>query len=365
MKLTAALARLLPVFAIVIFAVGVGATLVVADDTLGYDFLAYHAAASRALAGQPAYDTSFEAAGGFGLFYYPPTFIPLVLAFGLLPPDFATWAWTAGLLAAFVVGVAVLPVARTVKWWIVLLAGLSWPFLYAIKLGQVGPLLFLLMAVGWRWMDRGPVLGVSGALGAAIKIQPGLILAWALLTRRWAAFVTGAVVLAVLALAATLVAGLGAWTDFLALITRVSDPITTPHNFTPGAVAYQLGVSRDTAALLQWVSMGLAALGFVVAALRLGAVPSYLVAVIASQLLSPILWDHYAIVLLLPVAWLLDRGRWWAVAFIVVTPMLLVDLVPAWVYPMAFWACLLAVVAAGVREPATVRDYADVAQAVR
>ena len=244
-----------------IFAVGVGATLVVADDTLGYDFLAYHAAASRALAGQPAYDTSFEAAGGFGLFYYPPTFIPLVLAFGLLPPDFATWAWTAGLLAAFVVGVAVLPVARTVKWWIVLLAGLSWPFLYAIKLGQVGPLLFLLMAVGWRWMDRGPVLGVSGALGAAIKIQPGLILAWALLTRRWAAFVTGAVVLAVLALAATLVAGLGAWTDFLALITRVSDPITTPHNFTPGAVAYQLGVSRDTAALLQWVSMGLAALG--------------------------------------------------------------------------------------------------------
>ena len=246
MKVTAALARLLPVFAIVIFAAGVGLTLAVADDTLGYDFLAYHAAASRALAGQPAYDTSFEAAGGFGLFYYPPTFIPLVLLFGLLPAGVATWAWTAGLLVAFGAGVALMPVGRTVKWWIVLLAGLSWPFLYAIKLGQVGPLLFLLMAVGWRWMDRGPVLGLSGALGAAIKIQPGLILAWALLTRRWAAFVTGAVVLAVLALAATLVAGFGAWTDFLSLITRVSDPITTPHNFTPGAVAYQLGVSPGT-----------------------------------------------------------------------------------------------------------------------
>ncbi len=68
-----------------IFAVGVGATLAVADDTLGYDFLAYHAAASRVLAGQPAYDTSFEAAGGFGLFYYPPTFIPLVLAVRAAP----------------------------------------------------------------------------------------------------------------------------------------------------------------------------------------------------------------------------------------------------------------------------------------
>jgi hypothetical protein len=348
MKLRAALARLLPVFAIVIFAAGVGVTLAVADDTLGYDFLAYHAATSRVLAGQPAYDTSFDAAGGFGLFYYPPTFIPLVLAFGLLPPDAATLAWTAGLLVAFAVGVAVMPVGRTVKWWIVLLAGLSWPFLYAIKLGQVGPLLFLLLAIGWRWMDRGPVLGVSGALGAAIKIQPGLILAWALLTRRWAAVVTGAVVLAALALLATLVAGFGAWMDFLALITRVSDPITTSHNFTPGAVAYQLGVSRDAAALIQWVSMGLAALAFVVAALRLGAVPSYLVAVIASQLLSPILWDHYALLLLLPVAWLMDRGYWWAAVFVLATPVLIVGQLPPWVYPAAFWACLVAMVVVGV-----------------
>ena len=34
---------------------------------------------------------------------------------------------------------------------------------------------------------------------------------------------------------------------------------------------------------------------------------SYLTAVVASQLLSPMLWDHYAVLLLLPVAWLLQR----------------------------------------------------------
>ena len=151
-----------------------------------------------------------------------------------------------------------------------------------------------------------------------------------------------------LALVATLVAGFGAWTDFLALITRVSDPITTPHNFTPGAVAYQLGVARDTAALLQWVSMALAALAFVVAALRLGAVASYMVAVIASQLLSPILWDHYALLLLLPVAWLLDRGLWWAAVFVLATPVLIVGQLPPWIYPAAFWATLGAVMAVGV-----------------
>ena len=114
--------------------------------------------------GQPAYDTSFEAAGGFGLFYYPPTFIPLVLPFGLLAGRRRRGAWIAA-------------AARRVRWpaWRCLpvrraSAGScscspaqSWPFLYAIKLGQVGPLLFLLFAIGWRWMDTRPVLlGVTG-----------------------------------------------------------------------------------------------------------------------------------------------------------------------------------------------------------
>ncbi len=348
MQLTAALARLLPLFAVAILALGVAVTIAVAGSTLGYDFLAYHAAAARVLDGQPGYDTSFEAAGGFGLFYYPPTFIPLVLPFGLLAAGPATWAWIGLLLVAFAAGVAVMPVSRSVRWAIVLLAGVSWPFLYAIKLGQVGPLLFLLFAAGWRWMDRAPVVGASGALGAAVKIQPGLLLAWALLTRRWTAVATGAVTLVVLGLLATLVAGVGAWTDFLALITRVSDPITTPHNFTPGAVAYQLGVPRDAAGVIQWLSMALAAAFVIVTALRLSSVPSYLVAVIASQLLSPILWDHYALLLLLPVAWLLDRGHWWAVLSVLATPVFLVGQLPAVLYPMAFWACLLAVVVEGV-----------------
>ncbi len=143
----------LPVLAVACFVLGVGATLAVAGDTLGYDFRAYHQAAVRVLGGQPLYDTSFQAAGGFGLFYYPPTFAPLILPFGWLAETAAVWLWTAILLASFGAGVALLPVTRTVRLWIVLLAGLSWPFAYAVKLGQVGPILFLLFAVGWRWLD--------------------------------------------------------------------------------------------------------------------------------------------------------------------------------------------------------------------
>ena len=121
----------LPIVAILVFGVVVGAIVAVAGDTLGFDFLAYHQAATRVLDGRPAYDLGFEASGGFGLFYYPPTFVPLILPFGLLSATTAVWAWTALLIGAFLVGVVVMPVSTTVSWWIVLLAGLSWPFTYA------------------------------------------------------------------------------------------------------------------------------------------------------------------------------------------------------------------------------------------
>ncbi len=349
MKIGAALGRLLPLFALGVFALTVGATLAVAGDTLGYDFLAYHAAAGRLLDGLPAYDTSFEAAGGFGLFYYPPTFIPFILPFGLLSASAATWAWIAVLIGAFFGGVAAMPVSARVRWLIVLLAGLSWPFVYAVKLGQVGPLLFLAFALGWRWLDRPVGLGVTGAIGAAIKIQPALVLFWALVAGRVRAFAVGVAALAALALLATVLAGFGAWTDFLDLIRRVSDPITTPHNFTPGAVAYQLGVPADSAQIIQWLSMAVVLVAVIVAARRLPPAPGYLVAVVASQLLSPILWDHYALLLLLPVAWLLDRGHTWAVLIPLATSVLLVGVIPSVVYPAAFGLTLVALFVEGLR----------------
>jgi hypothetical protein len=222
-----ALARLgrpaLPILALLSFAGGLAATLASAGDTLGFDFLAYHSAAARLLEGLPLYDMSFTETGGFGLFYYPPTFALLILPLGLLAPTVAIWVWTGLSIAAFLAGVAILPVSREVRWWLVLLAGLSFPFVYAVKLGQVGPVLFLLFAVGWRWLDEPLRLGLSGALGAAIKLQPGLVLVWAAATRRFGAVVVGAVALAAMGVVALAVGGPGAWTDFLTLVRTGSN----------------------------------------------------------------------------------------------------------------------------------------------
>ena len=353
MRLWAALVGLLPAFAAVSFAITVAATVAVAGDTLGYDFLAYHAAASRVLSGEPAYDMSFATAGGFGLFYYPPTFVPLLLPLGLLAEGLATSLWIAALVAAVLGGIAAMPVSARTRWLTLLLAAWSWPVLYALKLGQVGPILMLLFALGWRWLARPSAVGLTSALGAAIKIQPGLVLGWALLTRRWTSVAAGLLVIAGLTVLGAAVAGLQAWTDFLELARRLTDPITTPHNLTIGALAYRAGVAPDVASVLQWLAMALAAGAFVVASLRSPAVPAYLVTVVASQLLSPILWDHYAMLLLLPAAWLIERGHWWGVLIPLVTSVVFVGAIPDVIYAVAFWGTMIGLiaVAGGAREP--------------
>ena len=342
----------LPIVATLLLVLPVLGVVAVAGDTLGFDFLAYHAAAVRILHGQPLYDLSFEAAGGFGLFYYPPMFAPLILGFGLVSQTAAVWLWLAVLLASFVIGVVILPVSRTVRWWIALMAGVGLLFAYSVKLGQVGPILFLLFAIGWRWLDDPVRMGASSALGTAIKLQPAVVLLWALLTRRWGAIVVGAAILAVLAVVATLLAGVEAWSDFVRLVGQVADPITTPKNATPGAIAYQLGVAPDVASAIQWLAMAVVLGAILVAARWATAEASYLVAVIASQLLSPVLWDHYAVLLLLPVAYLCASGRWWALAIPVATALPLLGLGPPVIYPAAFGVALVATLWVGYRAKA-------------
>jgi hypothetical protein len=85
-----------------------------------------------------------------------------------------------------------------------------------------------------------------------------------------------------------------------------------------------------------------------------------LAVMIASHFVSPVLWDHYALVLLLPTAWLLDRGRRWAIAIPLLTSALALPLDIPFLYPLAFWLALAAVVAVGMRErmPETLRAQA-------
>jgi glycosyl transferase family 87 len=338
--------RFLPPLAIAVLGLFVGLAVWAAAQagTLGFDYLSYDSAVRRFLAGGVLYDQNFQTTGPFGLFYYPPPFVLLAIPGTLLPPDIDAWLAVIVLTAAFLLAAAILPVSTRVRWLVVLLGGLSWPLVYAIKLGQVGPILLLTFAIGWRWMDRPYRLGLATAVGTAIKLQPIVILGWAFLTGRRRAVVIGLAAFLVLAIAGTVIAGPTAWQDQLGLLVRLSKPVSTPNNVTPGRLAFEAGLGDATAWAIQFAWWGVVAL-VVLYVLRRGThEASYLAIVTASQAISPILWDHYALMLLLPVAWLLQRRIWWAALIPLMTSLPLIEVTPRAAYPLSY-AVTLALIA--------------------
>jgi hypothetical protein len=338
--------RLLPpiALAILLLFVGVAVWAAASAGTLGFDYLSYDSAVRRFLAGGVLYDQNFDTTGPFGLFYYPPPFVLIALPLTLLPPDVDAWLASIALTLTFLAAVAILPVSTRVRWWIVLLGGLSWPLVYAIKLGQVGPILLLTFAMGWRWMDRPMRIGLATAVGTAIKLQPIVILAWAFVTGRRRAVVIGLAAFLVLALAATAITGPQSWLDQLGLLVRLSKPVSTPNNVTPGRLAFEAGLGDTTAWAIQigwWIVVGLVVL-FVL--WKGSNEASYLAVVTASQAISPILWDHYALMLLLPTAWLLQRRVWVAALIPLATALPLLEVTPRVAYPLSYAAMLALIV---------------------
>ena len=330
------------VVAIVAFeAIGL-ALVALGTANLGYDFEAYLRAASRVLDGAPLYDLSVNVAGGFAIFLYPPPFGLAFTPFALVSRDIGLWQWEALLVACLTIAIAILPVGARIRWILLGLCIVSWPVLYSILLGQVGTILLLLFAIGWRWRDRPGVLGLSMATGALIKVQPVILLAWAGATGRWRAVAVSLGVFVVAALVATLAFGPGVWSDYIAMLGRVNSSVTTTNAFSVGAILYQAGVAEGTAQTVQTITTVGVIVVVVAAILRSSAEVSYITTAVASQVLSPLVWDHYAVVLILPVAWLLEHGRWWALGIMLVTSIPLVLFLPTAIYPVLFGIGLMA-----------------------
>lgn len=343
------MSRMSPAFRIVL--IGLAAVMaafyltfgvLTARETLGCDFLVYRAAALDLLAGQPVYDLSITQTGTCNLYYYPPPFVALVVPFALFDPLIGTIAWIAFLAACYVLACLAMPVRPEIKLAVFMLGAVSWPFIFGVRIGQVAPILMLLFAVGWRRLDRQEVTGAMVALGTLVKLQPIVVLGWLIVRRMWRGAAATIGVVAVVSVAAALV-GLGAWGDMIAVLRDLESPVDQPANLALGAMAYQHGLAFAAAGVLQLVGT-LAVLGLVVLwGIRGGPEAGFLVAVIASQVVSPIIWSHYALVLLLPVAWLLQQRHWWAVLVPISQSWVLLPFMPAEAYPLAFYGLLLAV----------------------
>jgi hypothetical protein len=189
---------------------------------------------------------------------------------------------------------------------------LGWaPVANVLRTGQTGLLLCGLIVGGWHALRRGrPMLaGVAIGVAACLKLFPGLLLVYLLLRQR-RAFVSGAATVVLLLTFTGAMAGWGVYGEYLATGRGVVHDYADRYNNLSLLGAIARAVGDVTSAQVIFLAAG----AFIVAAVALlvfRAVRAeggqqmdleYALFVALMPLLSPITWDHYLVILLLPVA---------------------------------------------------------------
>jgi hypothetical protein len=274
-----------------------------------YDYEAYVKAAQRLTESGSPYQAETLAGpfrpGPYGLYLYSPALAVMLLPATSTSLEVGAVLWFLLHVLVLAGAVALMPLPGWLRLATFGVAALSFAVLRDLVLGNVSVLLLLPMAMTWRWLDR--PLGAGGlALALAIRPTLGIVLLWQLLRRQWRA-VAWTVGLGLLLIAATLpFVGLGGYLDYLAVLRNMSDVTGVYRNQDISTTLLGLGASREVAEVGLMAGYAIA-IGAVLAALRRDRETGYMVAVTASLLLSPLLWDHYLATLVIPAAFLAQR----------------------------------------------------------
>jgi hypothetical protein len=313
----------------------------------GYDFSFYWTAGRRLLNGEAIYSAA-QLAGPYAPqgqdgFLYPPPFAAIVAPLAALFSDAraAAWVWTA--LGAAVLVLAVLALWRSEqlgdrfpilagrgRWFLVAAAFAFPPVVGELVLGNVHLVLVGLLTLAWLGIRRGDrqgewIAGLAVGAAAIIKVFPGVLLIWFLLTRRYraaAAVVVGAAALALVTLPVT---GIEPWLQYPTVLANLSAPADTTDTLAPtvwlapvlGFTVARIVVTVVGLAILAWAALRAAPQRFRAGDLRMGiesAAPamttarSFAIAVTVSVLIAPALYHHYLAVLVLPLVLGLASG---------------------------------------------------------
>jgi hypothetical protein len=313
----------------------------------GYDFSAYWSAAGRLIDGLSPY-TAIQLAGPYGpqqqfLYLYPPTLAAAVTPLAALFPDdyrAAAWIWAGLGFAVLVPCVLALsraehlgerfPILAGRGRWLLVAGALAFPPVVGeLVMGNVHLVLLGLLTAAWLGVRRGTTRGewVAGAavgVAAVIKVFPGLLLLWFLLTRRSraaAGVVVGVVVAAVAALPLT---GIQPWLDYPTVLLNLSAPTDTTDTLAPTVwLAESIGfpaarVVVATTCLLLLVGVSIAARRDLPSSREPTVARSFAAAVLLSLLVAPAMYHHYLAIAVLPFVLGLAAGvrlRWLALAY--------------------------------------------------
>jgi len=301
----------LPALLVGVFTVGV------IGNHFAFDFHTFWGAAREALNGRSPYPspsavaTAHSTTGDYRFFVYPPPFVLALIPLSELPFAVAAGIYTAILLGCVILALRVLGVADWRCYGAVFLAA---PTLFSLRLGEVSPILMLLVALAWRYRDHWQAAGAAVGAAVVVKLFLWPLVIWLLVTRRWkaaaAATVGGA---AVTALAWTAI-GFNGLKDF-AVLLRALTRLEAGQSYSLVALAERLHIPDPR---VSWLVLALPiVVGLAITCAR--ATPAsfdtyaFSSGVCLALLLTPILWLNYLILLFVPIAAANRRlNVWWA-----------------------------------------------------
>ena len=239
------------------------------------------------------------AATAFSIPVYPAFANLLVVPLSLLSFTAASWLYTVASVAAMLGGIWLLGVR---DWRCLAVALLSWPFLFGVYLGAVGPFLVLGVGAAWRWRAQvfPPALAIAAIVAA--KIFPWPLGVWLLITRRYKALA--------MTVAIGLVLTFGAWAvigfEGLAQYPQMLSDMTFLQQDRAVSIVGVLLIAGVPSAVATAAAIAVAA-GILFAAWRLAGGPdgdrrAFGLAVLAALSATPIVWEHYMVLLFVPIA---------------------------------------------------------------
>ena len=259
------------------------------------DLGVFFGAGDAVLAGESPYPTGELAPPPAAYYVYPPPLALAIAPLAALPPPEASAIWTVLGIGAVIGALLVLGVR---DWRCHVLALLFPGTLEALEYGAIGTFLALLIALAWRYRAQLPLTAAATAGAVVLKLFLWPLLVWHLLAGRPRTAVAACAGAAGLALASWAVLGFAGLTDYPRLLRDLTE-LEAEHTYSLFALARALDVPELPAQAVGIV-VGLALLAL---AARAGDDRRTLILVLgAAFALTPILWHHYLVLLVVPVA---------------------------------------------------------------
>jgi len=275
------------------------------EGLLAWDVrFAYLPAADAVLDGRSPYpqldDPILEDQKGY---VYPPQLLLVLLPLAPLPVEVAAFLVTVGLLALLLLTLHILEI-RDVRCYA---AALLWvPSISGVLLGNISIPLAFALAVLWRYRNATwpPAIALGLAVSAKLLLWPMFV--WMLAMRRlrttmWAVLIGLGAMFG--AWAAIGFDGLEGYPD---LLRRLSD-LQAERSYSIVGMTSTLGVGEALGQVLALVLGAWLLIWCVVLARRGDEARAFTCAIAATLVLSPIVWLHYLVALLVPLAILRPR----------------------------------------------------------